>query len=1080
MTWQIGLYFGTVVAAILLTGFLAWQAWQQRSVAGSRYYFWLAVSMCLMAVGEALSMLSPTLALAVFWFNTRFLPFAVIPPLWLLFVLEYSGRRNWVSKGLIGGLFFIPLVTQVMVWTNSLHGFWVQQEVVFHQNGPFWIADISQRLPGLWYLVHTFTSVILMLAGSVLLLRTAWRNARLYRLQAILLTASALIPVLSTLVTTFNLLPKGSINPTVPGLALAAFLAAAAIFRFDFLKKTPSEQEETNQIAETRGNRALALFLLIYALMACGLTAFGIISYQNYQAKFHLQVEKQLLSVVDLKVRGLTEWRSERLADANLLEQNPVFAGLVQNFLNNPGDANSAGDLQTWLDSLRKGYKYERIFLLDPHAVERLASPATPEAFSGDLADLEQTVLKAGRVNFLDFHRDKPGGPINLALLVPIYAGADLARPLGMVVLRMDPGTYLYPYLTQWPAPSQTAETLLVRLDEQSALYLNPVRFQPDSALNLRVPVTKNNVLAVKAVLGQTGVVEGIDYRGEPVIGAVGTVPGSPWILLARMDLAEANAPLKERLWLTIIFFGALILASGAGLAFLWRQQRMQYFRGKARVAEELRESEDKFKYVFDYSPIGKSITHPAGEVVVNKAFCELLGYNREEMASKNWQDFTHPDDIKATQKIIDSIYIGETEMGRLEKRLIRKDGSIIWTDVNTSARRGKDGKPVYLMTNVMDITERKMAASRQKFFYDTLNASANELYIFDSDSLNFEFVSAGALRNLGYSMDELSRMTPLDLKPEFTPEKFAQIVAPLRKGDVSVVDFETLHQRADGSLYPVEDHLQMFSEGERKVFLAVVLDITERKRAESDLEQQRAELARSNAELEQFAYISSHDLQEPLRMVASYMELLERRYKGKLDKNADDFIGFAVDGARRMQRLINDLLAYSRVGRHDQPFASVSCEALLDQALDNLQLVILESKASINHDPLPDVLGDETQLVQLFQNLVGNAIKFHGKKIPRVHISASLSRESALPPGDGSKGKEEWLFSVRDNGIGIDPQYAERIFIIFQRLHNREQYTGTGIGLAICRKIVQHHGGRIWVESTPGSGATFYFTLPR
>ncbi len=225
-------------------------------------------------------------------------------------------------------------------------------------------------------------------------------------------------------------------------------------------------------------------------------------------------------------------------------------------------------------------------------------------------------------------------------------------------------------------------------------------------------------------------------------------------------------------------------------------------------------------------------------------------------------------------------------------------------------------------------------------------------------------------------------------------------------------------------------------------------------------------ELARSNSELEQFAYVASHDLQEPLRMVASYMQLLERRYKGKLDQDADEFIGYAVDGAGRMQRLINDLLGYSRLGTHGQAFTSISSQAALDQALDNLGVSLQESQAKVTHDPLPEVKGDQAQLVQLFQNLVGNAVKFHARKAPRVHVSAV--------PND-----KEWVFSVRDNGIGIDPQYAERIFIIFQRLHDRSQYTGTGIGLAICKKIVQRHGGRIWVESEPGKGATFYFTLP-
>ena len=235
---------------------------------------------------------------------------------------------------------------------------------------------------------------------------------------------------------------------------------------------------------------------------------------------------------------------------------------------------------------------------------------------------------------------------------------------------------------------------------------------------------------------------------------------------------------------------------------------------------------------------------------------------------------------------------------------------------------------------------------------------------------------------------------------------------------------------------------------------------------ARQALEDTVAELKRSNADLQQFAYVASHDLQEPLRMVSSYTQLLARRYRGKLDSDADEFIGYAVDGANRMQTLIKDLLAYSRVTAQGKVFERVDCNGLLEEVLSNLRVADEQNRAVVTHDPLPTVMADRGQLGQLFQNLIGNAIKFRGEEPPQIHVSAEQRTG-------------EWFFSVRDNGIGVGPQYAERIFIIFQRLHNREEYPGTGIGLAICKKIVERHGGRIWVVSHTGQGATFHFTLP-
>ena len=287
--------------------------------------------------------------------------------------------------------------------------------------------------------------------------------------------------------------------------------------------------------------------------------------------------------------------------------------------------------------------------------------------------------------------------------------------------------------------------------------------------------------------------------------------------------------------------------------------------------------------------------------------------------------------------------------------------------------------------------------------------------------------------------------------------------------GKKETVRTEAQLLRRNGERVDIEANISTIEDasGQPAEFLIVARDVTERKQMESQLASSLADLQRSNAELEQFAYVTSHDLQEPLRMITSYIQLIEGDYKGKLDADADQYIAFIVEGAIRMHTLVNDLLAYSRVGTRGEPFMPISLDSVLSAATANLEVAIEESHAVVTHDRLPTVLGDESQLIQLLQNLLGNAIKFRSDAPPMIHVGVE-------------KENDDWKFSVRDNGIGIDMQYAERIFSVFQRLHAREEYPGTGIGLAVVKKIVERHKGRIWVESEPAKGSTFYFTLPK
>jgi PAS domain S-box-containing protein len=359
----------------------------------------------------------------------------------------------------------------------------------------------------------------------------------------------------------------------------------------------------------------------------------------------------------------------------------------------------------------------------------------------------------------------------------------------------------------------------------------------------------------------------------------------------------------------------------------------------------------------------------------------------------------------------------------------------------------------------------------------------AHDAILVRSPDDRITFWSQGAEQTYGWTREEALGRTPHELLQTQFPLPLAELLDTVRrKGHW---EGQLIHRRRDGTRLVVDSRwaLQEGKEGEPPGILEINRNVTERRKAEEELERHRAhleelvrqrtgeltaaneELGRSNRDLEQFAYVASHDLQEPLRIVAGYLQLLERRYKARLDADADEFIRFAVDGAARMQNLIVDLLAYSRVGTQERRSAPTPCGAVVEQALANLRRSIEETGAKVTVDPLPTVAGDAAQLVQLFQNLIGNALKFRSDRPPEIHVGAE--------PQDGA-----WRFFVRDNGLGIEPQYAERIFVIFQRLHTREKYPGTGIGLAICKRIVERHGGRLWMESKPGLGSTFYFTL--
>jgi len=463
---------------------------------------------------------------------------------------------------------------------------------------------------------------------------------------------------------------------------------------------------------------SLALFVLVFILMVSGIAVVGYVSYQVYDQQYRSQVESQLLAIASLKVDELQDWRNERLGDANLFYRNDDFSELVRRYFEDPADADAKNTLASWLEPIQAHPEYDRVFLLDAQGRERLSVPAAPVPTSAYAAEKAAAILASGQITMLDFHRDTPTDVIHLTILVPIFDAPDGNRPLGVLALHIDPYVYLYPFIQRWPVPSDSAETLLVRLDGDHVLYLNELRFQSNTALTLRFSLEQTEILAVKAALGQEGVAQGLDYRGVETIGAVSAVPDSPWFLVARVNAAEALHPLRERLWQTVVFFGALIAAAGVGLVLIWRQQRLRYLQAQVKAQEALTTSEAELSALFAamvdlvivYDADGRYVKIPStNSARLSRPTADILGKTVHEILPKEQADY-----ILATI------------------RAALQSGAVVWAEYSlpiggkeiwftSSASRLSENTVMWV---AHDITERKQAEILQDAIYKIAQAA--------------------------------------------------------------------------------------------------------------------------------------------------------------------------------------------------------------------------------------------------------------------------------------------------------------------------------------------------------------------
>ena len=520
----------------------------------------------------------------------------------------------------------------------------------------------------------------------------------------------------------------------------------------------------------------------------------------------------------------------------------------------------------------------------------------------------------------------------------------------------------------------------------------------------------------------------------------------------------------------------------------------------RKEAENELKESENRFRTFFENIMDAVLLTIPDGTILAaNPAAEQLFGYTEEEICKIGRNGLLDTQDPNLPILIKERALQGKVKG---ELTFIRKNGSKFPGEMSTSVFKDGSGNERTSMV-IRDITERRKVEEekqelleKEQKLTEELTASNEELqsiteelhksneelrqysemlstiYDLNPDAIVLTTLSDSKiidcnqeyLNQIGYTREETIGRTSTELNLLNSEERIDYIDETREKKSVS--NYELRVRRKDGLFIDVQYSARYITVNNEPIILNIGHDISNRKMRDKKLKEAMDELIRSNKELERFAYVSSHDLQEPLRMITLYSQLLERRYKDSLDDDADDFIEYIVENAKRMKYLIDDLLEYSRVTSQAKEFENIDFEKLLDNVLSNLSILISENSVNVTHESLPMVFADKNQMLQVFQNLISNAIKFRGKVSPKIDISAR-------------KVYEEWIFAVKDNGIGISPKHREQIFEVFKRLHTREEYPGTGIGLSIAQKIVERHNGRIWVESELGEGSTFYFTIP-
>ncbi len=589
---------------------------------------------------------------------------------------------------------------------------------------------------------------------------------------------------------------------------------------------------------DKKEDRTIRALILIFLVLAAGIILAGYLYYTAYEKRLRYEVERQLFSIADLKAAELYDWRKERLGDANVLFRNDVFSRLVSRYLESPGDREVNRNLRSWLGKYQAYYQYDRIMLLDTRYAKRLVVPDKPERDNSFVSPSSSRILKSGKIAFEDFYWNEHNQRLYLKILVPIFEGNGSSRMIAVLAFRIDPNTYLYPFIKSWPTVSETAETLLVRREGNEVVFLNETKSQKEAALRLRLPLERMNVPVVKAVLGREGIVEGLNYRDGPVIAALRTVPDSPWCLSVQMDISEVHAPLKERLFLTMVLVGTLLISAGASVGLVWRHQRARHYREKYRMSEALRASEEIYRRLVETAKEAIYVAQDGMLKFVNRMTVEITGYSEQELTSTPFSEIIHPDDRDiAVGRHLRRIK-GEAVPDRNQCRIIARDGSIKWAEISGVLIEW-EGKPATL--NVLtDITERKRAEEALRQSEENFRRSLDEsplgvrIVTMEGETL---YANRAILDIYGY--DSVEELINTPVKKRYTPESYLEFQTrreQRRNGFEDPSEYVVSIIRKDGSIRHLQVYRKEILWNDKRQYQVLYRDITERKRAEEKL----------------------------------------------------------------------------------------------------------------------------------------------------------------------------------------------------------------------------------------------------